>query len=310
MINKKVLVTGASGLLGSEIVSESSECLGITSSDCNLLNNSLDSFIREDCDVVIHCASRVGGVKINSERLADFFDDNIKINMNVFDACRRKNVKLLSVMSTCIYPDAQYVKYPLTEDQLHAGPPHDSNFGYAYAKRMIDVQTRAYRKQFGCNFITAIPNNLYGINDNYDLNTGHVVPSLIRKFYEAKINGDDEVEIWGSGRPLREFTYAKDAAKILLWLAKNYNEESPINIGNPEQVSIRYLAELVAEEVGYTKNINFNLSKPEGQYQKPSSNEKMKQIGCDINYTSLKVGLKETISHFKLAYPQVRGVQK
>lgn len=307
---KKILVTGASGLLGSEILRVSDDCSGISSKDCNLLTDSLQSFIKEEHKIVIHCASRVGGVKINSEKVADFFDDNLKINTNVFDSCRKKKVKLLSMMSTCIYPDAKYVSYPLTEEQLHLGPPHESNFGYAYAKRMLDVQSKAYRKQYGCNFITAIPNNLYGSNDNFDLDSGHVVPSLIRKFYEAKIHNKKDVEIWGSGNPLREFTYARDAAKIVLWLATNYNEESPINIGNPEQVSIRQLSELIAEEIGYKGNINFDKSKLEGQYKKPSSNEKLRSIGCDIAYTPLKVGLRETIEFFNNEYPNLRGIKK
>lgn len=310
MTNKKILVTGASGLLGSEIVKRSNDCHGLDSSTCNLLDKSLSSFITDSCKIVIHCASRVGGVKINSEKLADFFDDNIKINMNVFDSCKKRNVKLLSVMSTCIYPDAGYVSYPLTEDQLHNGPPHDSNFGYAYAKRMIDIQTKAYRRQFGCNFISVIPNNLYGINDNYDLDSGHVVPSLIRKFYEAKSKGLQSVEIWGSGRPLREFTYAKDAAQIILWFAENYDQENPVNIGNPEQVSIKQLSELIAQEVGYRGNINFNSNKPEGQYQKPSSNLKMRIAGCNIEYTPLNIGIRETVAHFAKMYPSVRGIQK
>jgi len=306
---KKILVTGASGLLGTEILKSSDECKGLSSKDCNLLTDSLHSFIEDEHEVVIHCASRVGGVKINTERVADFFDDNMKINMNVFDSCRKKKIKLLSIMSTCIYPDQKYVVYPLTEDQLHQGPPHESNFGYAYAKRMLDVQSRAYRQQYGCNFITAIPNNLYGRNDNFDLNSGHVVPSLIRKFYEAKAQGKDSVEIWGTGQPLREFTYARDAAQIIVWLAKNYNYPEPLNIGNPEQVSIRALSELIAEEIQFEGKIIFNTEKPDGQYKKPSSNEKLKLAGCNVVYTPLKQGIKETVAHFKQAYPKLRGIQ-
>ena len=161
--------------------------------------------------------------------------------MNVLRMAFKNQSKLVSVLSTCIYPDATYVKYPLTEDQLHMGPPHQSNFGYAYAKRMLEVQSRAYRQQHGCNFISVIPNNLYGINDNYNLDSGHVIPALIRKFHEAKIFGYDHVDIWGSGTPLREFTFAHDAAKIILWLAENYDGAEPVNIGNPEQISIEKL---------------------------------------------------------------------
>lgn len=304
-------ITGSTGLLGSEILSLSPESIGLTSKDCDLTESNHAILTLEDgrVDAVIHCAARVGGVKANTDYVADFFDDNVKMNMNVLDACRERSLKLVSVLSTCIYPDAPYVKYPLTEDQLHMGPPHPSNFGYAYAKRMLEVQSRAYRQQFGCNFISVIPNNLYGINDNYDLDSGHVIPSLIRKFHEAKIFGYDSVDIWGSGKPLREFTFARDAAKIILWLAEHYNGEEPINIGNPEQISIESLACMVAEEVGYKGVAIFDKSKPDGQYQKPSSNNKLRSLGWSGEYTPLSTGLRETIKSFADRYPDTRGVR-
>jgi len=304
------LVTGSKGLLGSEIVSLDNSAIGISSRDCDLIesNHAILTLEDDQVDTIIHCAARVGGVKANTDYVADFFDDNVKINMNVLEACRAKKLKLVSVLSTCIYPDASYVTYPLTEDQLHLGPPHSSNFGYAYAKRMLEVQSRAYRQQYGCNFISVIPNNLYGPNDNYDLNNGHVIPALIRKFYEAKIHKHTHVEIWGSGNPLREFTFARDAAEIILWLAENYDGEEPVNIGNPAQISIMSLAHMISEEIGYEGEINFNKSKPDGQYQKPSSNKKLRSLGWNGEYTSLRVGLHETINLFKERYPNVRGV--
>jgi GDP-L-fucose synthase len=301
------LITGSSGLLGSEILSLSPFSIGLTSKDCDL-TNGLQLRLYNDFDCIIHCAARVGGVKANSEYVADFFDDNIKMNMNILNVCRMKKLKLISVLSTCIYPDSPYVKYPLTEDQLHIGPPHPSNFGYAYAKRMLEVQSRAYRQQFGCNFISVIPNNLYGINDNYHLENGHVIPALIRKFYEAKINDAKSVVVWGSGKPLREFTFAKDAAKIILWLVENYDDVEPVNIGNTEQISIKDLAMMISEEVGYTGNIVFDTSKPDGQYQKPSSNQKLRNLGWNGEYTPLREGLKETIKSFEDKYPNIRGV--
>jgi len=304
------LITGSTGLLGSEIVALHNSSTGISSKDCDLTESAsvITSLDPGHAATVIHCAARVGGVKANTDFVADFFDDNMKMNMNVMRACKESGLKLVSVLSTCIYPDAPYVKYPLTEDQLHLGPPHPSNFGYAYAKRMLEVQTRAYRQQHGCNFISVIPNNLYGPNDNYDLNSGHVIPALIRKFHEAKIYGYDHVDIWGSGKPLREFTFARDAAKIILWLAENYDGEEPINIGNPEQVSIMALANMIAEEIGYEGGGNFDKSKPDGQYQKPSSNEKLLSLGWKGEYTPLRDGLRETIKAFTERYPRVRGV--
>ena len=303
------LVTGSTGLLGSEILRESPDSVGLNSKNCDLTGNfKLRLCPNGKFDTVIHCAARVGGVKANTDYVADFFDDNVRMSMNILEACKHDGLKLVSILSTCIYPDAAYVKYPLTEDQLHLGPPHPSNFGYAYAKRMLEVQSRAYRQQFGCNFISVIPNNLYGLNDNYDLNSGHVIPSLIRKFHEAKVYGHDHVDVWGSGKPLREFTFARDAARIILWLAENYDKAEPVNIGNPEQVSIESLARMIAEEIGYEGGCNFDKSKPDGQYEKPSSNERLKSLDWKGEYTPLREGLRETIKYFQVRYPNVRGV--
>lgn len=306
----KTLVTGATGLLGSEICQERLNSIDLTSKDCNLIKSTHSILSLEEglINAVIHCAAKVGGVKANTDYVADFFDDNVYMNMNVLNACKKKGLKLVSVLSTCIYPDAAHVNYPLTEDQLHLGPPHPSNFGYAYAKRMLEVQSRAYRQQFGCNFITVIPNSLYGLNDNFSLESGHVIPALIRKFYEAKIRGNNHVDVWGSGKPLREFTFARDAAKIILWLAENYNGEEPVNIGNTEQISIEKLAFMIADEIGYTGIVNFDKSKPDGQFQKPSSNMKLLSLGWSGDYTPLEIGLKETIKSFQVRYPNVRGV--
>jgi GDP-L-fucose synthase len=304
------LVTGASGLLGSEILLKLPGSIGLTSKDCDLTDSNHAILTLEDgrVDTVIHCAARVGGVKANTEYVADFFDDNVKMNMNVLDACREKKLKLVSILSTCIYPDAQHVRYPLTENQLHLGPPHDSNFGYAYAKRMLEVQSRAYRQQFGCNFISVIPNNLYGINDNYDLESGHVIPALIRKFHEAIISGSKEVVIWGTGKPVREFTFARDAADIIIWLSKNYDGAEPVNIGNPEQVSIESLALIISGEMRYKGTIRFDNSKPDGQFKKPSSNNFLRSLGWNGEYTPIREGLSETIKSFIDRYPNVRGV--
>ena len=306
----KFLVTGGTGLLGSEIIREKPESISLNSKDCDLTesNHAILTLEEGRIDTVIHCAAKVGGVKANIDYVADFFDDNIKMNMNVLNACRDKGLKLVSVLSTCVYPDAPYVKYPLTEEQFHMGPPHSSNFGYAYAKRMLEVQSRAYRQQFGCNFVSVIPNNLYGPNDNYDLNCSHVIPALIRKFYEAKIYGYDHVDVWGSGKPIREFTFARDAAKIILWLAENYDGSEPVNIGNPEQISIMSLVHMIAEEVGYEGGGNFDRSMPDGQYEKPSSNVKLRSLGWDGEYTPLREGIRKTIKTFMPRYPNIRGI--
>ena len=191
------------------------------------------------------------------------------MNNNILYAAKNSKVKkVVSLLSTCVYPDLQHISYPLTEDQLHLGPPHASNFGYAYSKRMLDVLSRAYRQQYNCNFITAIPNNLYGENDNFDLNNGHVIPSLIRKIWEAKIQGVDHVECWGDGTPLREFTYSQDIAEILIFLLKEYDNEDPINIGNTVEHSIKEVVEILCLLLGYEGEIEWNTSKPNGQHRK------------------------------------------
>jgi len=306
----KYLVTGGRGLLGGEIASLHKGCLTTSTSECDLAESAsvISSLDPGQVDAVIHCAARVGGIKSNTERVAEFFDDNVRMNMNVLEACKERNFKLVSVLSTCIYPDAPYAKYPLTEDQLHMGPPHISNFGYAYAKRMLEIQSRAYRQQYGCNFISVIPNNLYGLNDNYDLDGGHVIPALIRKFHEAILHDKREVTVWGTGQPIREFTFARDAARIILWLAENYDDQEPVNIGNPEQISIEKLAKVVGEELGFEGNIRFDASKPDGQYEKPSSNERLLSLGWKGEYTPLRTGVRETIKFFQTRYPYLRGI--
>lgn len=308
----KYIITGASGLLGKEILRFSPGSIGISSLDCDLIKTARiieEIAEKETIDAVIHCAARVGGVKANTERVAEFFDDNVKINLNVLDACRKSQLKLVSILSTCIYPDEKYVNYPLTEEQLHLGPAHTSNFGYAYSKRMLEVQSKAYKQQYGCNFINIIPNNLYGINDNYDLESGHVIPALIRKFYEAKLKNDKEISIWGSGRALREFTYAKDAARIILMLTEKHNDIEPINIGNCDSISIKDLALMISKIVGYSGEVKFDSTKLEGQYKKPSSNQKLLRLGNEVVYTSLIDGLSETVEYFMSSYPLLRGIK-
>ena len=210
------------------------------------------------------------------------------------------------MLSTCIYPDNP--SYPLTEDQIHAGEPHQSNFGYAYAKRMLEIHSRAIRQQYGLNYITAVPNNIYGPHDNFDLENGHVVPAIFRKLWEAKIEGTNP-SFWGTGAPLREFTYSKDIARALLLLVENYEGESPINIGNTGEISIFNLVSKVADSLGIDQpNEIWDTSKPEGQFRKPSCNKKFIDMFPDFKYTDIETGLKETADWFKKEYPNVRGV--
>ena len=303
MLKNNIIVTGGTGMVGSAFKSILPQAEYITRQQFH----NLDYNIKDKC--VIHLAARVGGVKANTDYIADFYHENSIINQKILDYAHVGNArKVVSLLSTCVYPDAAYIKYPLTEDQLHLGAPHDSNFGYAYAKRMVDVMSRAYRQQYGCNFITAIPNNLYGENDNFDLENSHVIPALIRKVWEAKINKIGHVECWGDGSPLREFTYSEDIAKILLFLLENYNEPDPINIGNTEEYSIKEVVEIICKLLDYKGDIVWQTDKPSGQYRKPSSNQKLIDLGWKKeNYTTLENGLKKTCEWFKINYPNVRG---
>ena len=303
-----ITITGGSGMVGSAFKRVLPRAYYPDRRDMDLLCQSDVNFLAED--LIIHLAAKVGGVQANMSAMGDFYYENEKINQNVLQRAKDANAKkVVSLLSTCVYPDAPYVTYPLTEEQLHMGPPHSSNFGYAYAKRMVDVMSRAYRQQYGCNFITAIPNNLYGENDNFDLDNSHVIPALMRKIWEAKIEKKPFVECWGNGSPLREFTYSEDIAHILLFLLEHYDESTPINIGNTDEYSIKEVVDLLCKFLKYKGEIVWNIDKPAGQHRKPSSNQKLLDLGWDKNaYTPLATGLKKTCEWFIMNYPSVRGV--
>ena len=304
-----ILITGGTGLAGYQLKKMIPAAICIDSSTdlrdtvaVNLLFEKLKP------TKVIHCAAKVGGLGGNMNYKGEFFYDNIMINTNVIEACRKYNVeKLVCFLSTCVFPND--VEYPLTEEKIHLGEPHSSNYPYAYAKRMVDVMSRAYRQQYGCNFITVIPNNLYGENDNFDLENGHFIPAIIRKVWEAKLYNKPYVECWGDGTPLREFTYSEDIAKILVFLLENYDEPEPINIGNTDEYSIKQIVETVCSILKYDGEIRWNTQMPSGQYRKPSSNQKLLDLGWDKKkYTSLEKGLTKTCKWVMLKYPDIRGV--
>jgi GDP-L-fucose synthase len=198
--------------------------------------------------------------------------------------------------------------YPLTEDQIHNGEPHRSNFGYAYAKRMLEVYSRAIRSLYGLKYITAVPNNIYGPKDNFDLENSHVIPAMIRKFYEAKIKNTDVV-LWGTGEPLREFTYSTDIARALLLLLENYEGQSPINIGTTREFSIKEVSEVISREIGFKGKIIWDTNMPTGQLKKPSSNKKFLDMFPNFCYTDAETGLKKTCKWFIDNYPNIRGVR-
>ena len=307
--NKNILVTGGSGMLGKALQSLLPSAIFLSSSDGDLRNweETYNLFENHKPDVVIHLAARVGGVKANIQNMGEFYYDNVRINTNVLEACRVFKVeKLLSTLSTCVYPDS--ASHPLREHDIHNGEPHFSNYTYAYSKRMIDIQSRAYRQQYGCNFITAIPNNIFGVHDNFDLENSHVIPALVRKIYEAK-NFGKEIILWGDGEPLREFTYSVDMAKTILFLLKNYNSPEPINIGNTKEYSIKQLSEIICKIYDYRGNIKWDTSAPRGQFRKPSCNSKLLNLGWNPkNYTNLEKALNHVCSWFEKNYYNARGV--
>jgi GDP-L-fucose synthase len=290
---KKLLVTGGNGLVGSSINSDVK-----VGKEYNLI-------IPEETDKmfqfhkpthVIHCAGKVGGVGGNMNHKGEYFYDNIMINTNVIEGARKSGVeKLVSFLSTCVFPDN--VEYPLTESKIHLGEPHISNYPYAYAKRMADIQIRAYREQYGLNYVSVIPTNIFGPNDNFSLTHGHVMPMLIHKLYLAQQNNTD-FTVWGSGKPLREFIYSKDIAKLSEWAVDNYNESESIIFSTSEEISIMDLVDLLVKEFNFKGKVIFDSTKPDGQYRKPSDNSKLKSYLPNFKFTPIEEGIKETVKWF------------
>jgi GDP-L-fucose synthase len=290
---RKLLVTGGNGLVGSSI-------------NCDIkIGRQYDLTIPEETDKmilhhkpthVIHCAGKVGGVMGNMNFKGDYFYDNIMINTNVIESSRKNGVKrLVSFLSTCIFPDD--IEYPLTENKIHLGEPHNSNYPYAYAKRMADIQIRAYREQYGLNYVSVIPTNIYGPNDNFSLTHGHVMPMLIHKLYLSQQNNTDFI-VWGSGKPLREFIYSKDVAKLSEWAVYNYDESEPIIFSPSNEISIMDLVDLLVKEFNFKGKVIFDSTKPDGQYRKHSDNSKLKSYLPDFKFTPIEVGIKETVKWF------------
>ena len=301
----KILVTGGSGLVGSQFKSE--EYQRISSKDLNLLDqNSIREYLdsHKEIDSIIHCAARVGGVKANMDFPAQFTYENLKMNTGIIEEAKNAGIKnLVCFSSTCVFPDK--VEYPLTPDKIHLGPPHSSNYGYAHAKRMADIQIRAYRDQYGLNYFTVIPCNIYGPNDNYNLNTGHVVPSLIHKFYLAERQGK-EVTIWGDGSPLREFIYSEDVASLVEILLETYTDASPVILSSGHEITIKDLVYLIADTYGYKGRIKWDKNKPNGQYRKPSDNSVIKSISPNFKFTPIEEGIKKSVEWFIENYSNSR----
>lgn len=295
--NSKIYVAGHRGLVGSAIV-RNLETNGFeniitrTHKELDLTNQeSVRRFFEEKKpEYVFLAAAKVGGIHANNTYPADFIYDNLMIQNNVIKAAHDFGVtKLLFLGSTCIYP--KMAPQPIKEEYLLTGSLEETNEAYAVAKIAGLEMCKFFKRQYGDNFISCMPTNLYGPNDNFDLKNSHVLPALIRKFHEAKVNNSNAVEVWGTGTPLREFLYVDDMADACVFLMENYDGEQHVNIGTGEEVSIRELAETVKEAVGFKGKLIFNTAMPDGTPRKLTTVDKLHRLGWNHNI-SLNEGIK------------------
>lgn len=314
MAERIVLVTGGSGLVGKaieEIVKDKPEnemWYFVSSKEADLSDASQTDklFDKYKPTHVIHLAAMVGGLFRNLKYNLDFLRNNIHINDNVLHSSFKHGVKkVVSCLSTCIFPDK--TSYPIDETMIHNGPPHDSNFGYSYAKRLIDVQNHAYHVQHGCRYTSVIPTNVFGPHDNFNLDDGHVLPGLIHKTYEAQKN-DKPLVIWGSGKPLRQFIYSQDLAKLIVWVMREYDEIEPIilSVDEEQEVSIKDAALAVTEAFDFKGEVIFDTAKSDGQHKKTASNNKLRKYKPDFAFTPFKEAVKSTVDWFISNYDAAR----
>lgn len=305
----KILVTGSNGLVGSAL----KKLLGEnhvyhTKDDVNLLDNkkTLDYITyhvkHSNVDTVIHCAAKVGGVQANMKNNKGFFIDNFIINNNIIESCFKNEIpNFVNLLSTCIFPDKN-VSFPLTPNQIDQGPPHFSNHGYAYAKRLSGYQTNIIKKVLNSNWVSVVPTNVYGINDNFHLDDGHMIPAMIHRAYLSRKNSEKMV-VWGDGSPLRQVIYSEDLAKLIMWSLENWKNDEPFMAINRNEHSILNIAKLICNSFEiYDDDIIFDSSKPMGQYRKPA----ISNAPNDFKFTDLEVGINETVEWFKQNYIRIR----
>ncbi|ANM02958.1 GDP-L-fucose synthase protein [Rhizobium phaseoli] len=300
--NKKIWVAGHRGMVGSALVRRlhSENCTVITATRQELdlkRQDEVERFVQANRpDAVILAAAKVGGILANDTFPADFLYDNLIIEANIFEAAHRSGVdRLLFLGSSCIYP--KFAPQPISEDALLTGPLEPTNEWYAIAKIAGIKLAEAYRKQHGRDYISAMPTNLYGPGDNFDLQSSHVLPALIRKVHLAKATGASEITIWGTGTPRREFLHVDDCADALVFLLKNYSGAEHVNVGSGEDIEILELAHLVCRVVGYEGKITHDLSKPDGTPRKLMSNDKLKNMGWKPRI-SLEEGVRAVYEWF------------
>jgi GDP-L-fucose synthase len=309
----RIYIAGHGGLVGSAIWRHLQEkgftsLVGASSSEVDLRDREATSafFRRERPDVVIDAAARVGGIMANSTYPADFLSDNLRIQVNVMDAAKETGAeRLLFLGSSCIYP--KFAEQPIKESSLLTGALEPTNDAYAIAKIAGILQVQANRRQHGRHWISAMPTNLYGPHDNFDLQTSHVLPALIRRFHEAKGSGAGEVVLWGTGTPRREFLHVDDLAAASLFLLENYDSPDTINVGVGEDVTISELAEMVADVVGYDGTIVLDTSKPDGTPRKLLDVTRINDLGWRAK-VPLRAGIASTYQWFLENRAHLRGV--
>ena len=303
---KKILITGGAGFLGSHVVDKLINEIGIKKTQIRIpRSKTQDLRIWENCvevvkdiDIIIHLAAKVGGIGFNKKYPGTIFYDNIIMNTQLMEAARQEGVeKFVGMGSVCEYP--KYTPVPFKEDNLWNGYPEETNAPYGISKKVMIVQSQAYKQQFGFNSIHLLMINLYGPRDNFDLEDSHVIPALIRKFTDAVENDSKEIVLWGTGSATREFLYVEDAAEAIILAAEKYNKTDPVNIGSGNEISIRELAELIADLVGFEGKIRWDTSKPDGQPRRRLDATRAKEEFGFVARTNLKIGLKKTIDWYK-----------
>ena len=300
--NKKILVTGGNGFLGKNVV-KNLENLGIndiiipSSSDYDLRNMNNCKKVVDGIDVVFHLAAHVGGIGLNREKPGELFFDNLMMGTQLLHESKMANVeKFIALGTVCSYP--KFTQIPFSEDDIWNGYPEETNAPYGLAKKMLLVQSKAYREQYNFRSIVVIPTNLYGPDDNFDPSSSHVIPALILKIFHAKKNNLEQIEVWGDGSPTRDFLFVDDAAKGIVQAAEKYDEISPLNLGSSEEISIKKLVSLISDILDYNGKIVWNKSKPNGQPRRCVSYVRAKE---KINFepkVNFSDGMKQTIQWF------------
>ena len=302
--NKKILVTGGAGFLGGFLL-KALEKEGVVPADIRVPHlKDMDLRVWKNCvaavkdmDIVIHLAASVGGIGFNRRNPAVLFYDNIMMGAQLMEASRLEGIgKFIQVGTVCAYP--KFAKVPFREEDLWDGYPEETNAPYGIAKKALLVQAQAYREQYGLNAIYLLPVNLYGPNDNFHLQDSHVIPALIRKCIETVRQKADPVDVWGTGSPTREFLYVEDCANGIILAAKSYDEPEPVNLGSGHEISIKDLVELIADLTGFTGNINWDPSMPDGQPRRCLDTTRAESFGFKASMT-LEEGLSRTIEWYR-----------